>query len=127
MNDCQKCAARFIGDKRAVFCADCAYAPSAIPKAARAETGDGAKNLLLDEGSKEDLRGALILAWVELDIARERIDAAVRAEREALCDHSWIPRGDFDLGGDRTEVKCMKCGIAGERNDVSGKVYWPAT
>ena len=25
LNDCQKCAARFIGDKRAVFCADCAY------------------------------------------------------------------------------------------------------
>ena len=40
MNDCQKCGDRFIGDKRAVFCADCAYAPSAIPEAARTETGD---------------------------------------------------------------------------------------
>jgi hypothetical protein len=43
------------------------------------------------------------------------------------CAHEWEPRGDFDLGGNRTEVECIHCGCPGERNNDTGEVYWPAT
>jgi hypothetical protein len=43
------------------------------------------------------------------------------------CEHEWEEYGDYDLGGDRTEVKCTKCGCCGERDDKTGEVFWPAT
>jgi len=43
------------------------------------------------------------------------------------CNHEWYVYGDFDLGGNRTEVKCSLCGCMGERNDSSGEVFWPTT
>lgn len=43
------------------------------------------------------------------------------AEKDA-CEHEWKERGDFDLGGDRTEVICIKCGMPGERDERTGKV-----
>lgn len=41
------------------------------------------------------------------------------------CNHKWKPYGDFDLGGNRSEVKCVYCGVLGERDDETGEVYWP--
>lgn len=42
--------------------------------------------------------------------------------------HQWIDEpGDWDLGGERSYVVCSKCGVPGERDDVTGEVYWPAT
>lgn len=43
-------------------------------------------------------------------------------------EHEWIVRsGDWDLGGNRSQVKCAKCGVSGERDDDTGEVYWPTT
>lgn len=42
-------------------------------------------------------------------------------------EHEWVEDGDYDLGGDRTEVICTHCGAPGERDDKTGEVYWPAT
>ena len=42
--------------------------------------------------------------------------------------HEWTERaGDYDLGGNRTEVICVQCGVPGVRNDVTGEVFYPAT
>lgn len=43
------------------------------------------------------------------------------------CEHEWRARGDFDLGGNRTEVECVKCQCPGEHDDKTGDVFWPAT
>lgn len=44
-----------------------------------------------------------------------------------VCTHDWEPYGDFDLGGNRTEVRCTICGVPGERDDETNEVFYPAT
>ncbi len=53
-------------------------------------------------------------------------EAGPTAVTECLT-HTWKPRGDFELGGNRSEVICVTCGVHGERDDATGEVYWPAT
>lgn len=44
------------------------------------------------------------------------------------CEHDWQERsGDYDLGGNRQEVVCVKCQCPGERDLTDGEVFWPAT
>lgn len=44
------------------------------------------------------------------------------------CDHDWIvDPGDHDIGGNRTQMVCKKCGCPGERSDDTGEIYWPTT
>lgn len=44
------------------------------------------------------------------------------------CAHSWEPKTDSQYDSPYTEdVVCKKCGCPGERNIVSGLVYWPTT
>ncbi len=41
-------------------------------------------------------------------------------------EHDW-KEVDSDIGGNRTDVVCRKCGCPGERDDKTGEVFWPAT
>lgn len=44
------------------------------------------------------------------------------------CDHIWVEStGDHDSPPDRSQVECKKCGCPGERDNVDGSVFWPAT
>ena len=43
------------------------------------------------------------------------------------CVHDWGPIYDSDIGEDRIEVICVKCGCPGELDNKTGEVYWPTT
>lgn len=44
------------------------------------------------------------------------------------CEHTWTRKlGDYDCPPGFTEVVCIHCNCPGERDDISGKVFWPAT
>lgn len=49
------------------------------------------------------------------------------APEQGECSHEWKERGDYDLGGNRSEVICVKCDESGERNNATGEVYYPAS
>lgn len=50
-------------------------------------------------------------------------------DADEQCQHEWKESisSDSEIGGDRTYVKCVRCGVPGERNDKTGDVYYPAT
>jgi hypothetical protein len=47
-------------------------------------------------------------------------------EREA-CDHDWVEVESMFSNEYLTEVRCLKCGVSGERDESDGTVFWPAT
>lgn len=44
-----------------------------------------------------------------------------------MCDHEWHIVPESDLGGDRDEVRCNKCGVGGELDHRTHEVYWPVS
>jgi hypothetical protein len=72
------------------------------------------------------------LDWAEAAQAwDDAIDEALKPTQPASesswtdCIHDWA-EVNFDLGGNRTAVKCKKCQCPGER-DNNGEIFWPAT
>jgi len=44
------------------------------------------------------------------------------------CEHDWKEAVDSQFSNEHeTDVKCIRCGVAGSRNEKTGDVYWPAT
>jgi len=62
-----------------------------------------------------------------------RLEGGLKQRRAVLadwneCSHEWeVSKRDWDLGGERSDVICTKCQCPGERDDVTGEVFWPAT
>lgn len=62
----------------------------------------------------------------EVEVLPNKLETSIMWESKE-CEHKWKPYGDFDLGGNRTEVKCVYCGVLGERDDETGEVYYPVS
>jgi hypothetical protein len=43
------------------------------------------------------------------------------------CDHDWREVESMFTNEYRTEVRCAKCHVTGERDESDGSVFWPAT
>lgn len=55
----------------------------------------------------------------------ERKSKPCTREEELGCErgHNWKEQNRCDIGGNRTEVVCTRCGMPGERNDDTEEVF----
>ena len=78
----------------------------------------------------EDDDGVLEIAAMTSDVFVEVVlPKLIAAEEEIAKRHvcgEWL-EVDSDIGGNRTEVKCSGCKVIGERENETGRVFFPAT
>jgi hypothetical protein len=54
--------------------------------------------------------------------------AATSTNPVAGCSHIWQETVDSQFSSEtRVDVRCVKCGMAGERTVATGEVFFPAT